>query len=54
VYYRGFDLSVPDTYHYEEWKREFDNYVKNGNLPALQIMSLPLINSEASRRMLGV
>ena len=42
VYYRGFDLSVPDSYHYEEWKREFDQYVANGNLPALEIMSLPL------------
>jgi YVTN family beta-propeller protein len=42
VYYRGFDLSVPDSYHYEEWKREFDGYVANGNLPALEIMSLPL------------
>ena len=42
VYYRGFDLSVPDSYHYEEWKREFDGYVAHGNLPALEIMSLPL------------
>jgi DNA-binding beta-propeller fold protein YncE len=42
VYYRGFDLSVPDSYHYEEWKREFDQYVGNGNLPQLEIMSLPL------------
>jgi YVTN family beta-propeller protein len=42
IYYRGFDLSVPDTYHYEEWKREFDDYVAHGNLPALEIMSLPL------------
>jgi YVTN family beta-propeller protein len=42
VYYRGFDLSVPDSYHYEEWKREFDSYVANGNLPQLEIMSLPL------------
>jgi YVTN family beta-propeller protein len=42
VYYRGFDLSVPDSYHYEEWKREFDQYVANGNLPALEILSLPL------------
>ena len=42
IYYRGFDLSVPDRYHYEEWKREFDNYVKNDNLPELEIMSLPL------------
>jgi YVTN family beta-propeller protein len=42
VYYRGFDLSVPDSYHYEEWKREFDDYVEDGNLPALEILSLPL------------
>ncbi len=42
VYYRGFDLSVPDSYHFEEWKREFDQYVTNKNLPALEIMSLPL------------
>src|SRR5919109_2887162 len=32
-YYRGWDLNVPDEYRYEEWKREFDEYVKNGNLP---------------------
>jgi YVTN family beta-propeller protein len=42
IYYRGFDLSVPDRYHYEEWKREFDQYVANNNLPALQVLSLPL------------
>ena len=42
VYYRGFDMSVPDSYHYEEWKREFDEYVARRNLPALQILSLPL------------
>jgi DNA-binding beta-propeller fold protein YncE len=42
VYYRGFYLSVPDSYHYEGWKREFDQYVSHGNLPALEIMSLPL------------
>jgi YVTN family beta-propeller protein len=42
VYYRGFDLNVPDSYHYEEWKREFDQYVVKHNLPELEIMSLPL------------
>ena len=42
LYYRGFDLNVPDTYHYEEWKREFDGYVANNNLPSFEIMSLPL------------
>jgi DNA-binding beta-propeller fold protein YncE len=42
TYYRGFDLAVPDSYHFEEWKREFDQYVFRGDLPALEIMSLPL------------
>ena len=42
VYYRGFDLSVPDSFHFEEWKREFDQYLAHNNLPALEIMSLPL------------
>src|SRR5262249_16015753 len=42
IYYRGFDMSVPDSYHYEEWKREFDQYVANRNLPALELLSLPL------------
>jgi len=42
IYYRGFDMSVPDAYHFEEWRREFDQYVADRNLPALQILSLPL------------
>jgi len=37
-YYRGWDLNVPDEYRYEEWKREFDQYVKDGNLPAFEPM----------------
>jgi hypothetical protein len=39
-YYRGWDLSVPDEWCYEEWKREFDGYVKNGDLPAFMPMLL--------------
>jgi YVTN family beta-propeller protein len=35
-YYRGWDLNVPDEWRYEEWKREFDGYVKNGNMPAFE------------------
>lgn len=42
VYYRGFDMNVPDRYCSEEWKREFDNYVKNDNLPQLEIIGLQL------------
>lgn len=32
-WYRGWDLNVPDEYRYEEWKREFDEYVRQGKLP---------------------
>jgi len=35
VYLRGFDQDYPDLWRYNEWKREFDRYVKNGNLPGL-------------------
>jgi YVTN family beta-propeller protein len=40
-YYRAFDQNAPDVYRYEEWKREFDGYVKNGNLPELEVMTVP-------------
>jgi YVTN family beta-propeller protein len=40
LYYRGWDLSVPDQYRFEEWNAEFDAYVKNGNLPAFESMVL--------------
>jgi YVTN family beta-propeller protein len=35
VYFRGFDMVYPDLWRYEEWKREFDQYVANGKLPSL-------------------
>jgi YVTN family beta-propeller protein len=38
LYYRGWDLNTPDQYRYEEWKREFDQYVKNGNLPNFEMV----------------
>lgn len=40
LYYRGWDLNTPDRYRYEEWKREFDGYVKNGNMPAFESVEL--------------
>ncbi len=39
-YYRGWDLNTPDRYRYEEWKREFDGYVKHGDLPAFESVEL--------------
>ncbi len=40
LYYRGWDLNTPDRYRYEEWKREFDGYVRHGNLPAFESVEL--------------
>jgi YVTN family beta-propeller protein len=35
-FFRGFDQAYPDLWRYHEWKREFDQYVANGNLPTMQ------------------
>ncbi|MDQ6768004.1 MAG: hypothetical protein M3Z41_09385 [Candidatus Eremiobacteraeota bacterium] len=40
LYYRGWDMDVPDQYRFEEWKREFDGYVKRGNLPSFEVVDL--------------
>jgi DNA-binding beta-propeller fold protein YncE len=37
-YFRGFDNAWPDYYRYQEWAREFDQYVANGNLPNLSFV----------------
>ncbi|MGH9520591.1 MAG: bifunctional YncE family protein/alkaline phosphatase family protein, partial [Terriglobales bacterium] len=39
-YFRGFDQSYPDYYRYQEWKREFDQFVAQGNLPNLELVRL--------------
>jgi DNA-binding beta-propeller fold protein YncE len=39
-YYRGFDERVPDYWRFKEWEHEFDDYVRNGNLPALELVRL--------------
>jgi DNA-binding beta-propeller fold protein YncE len=38
VYFRGYDQNYPDLWRYNEWKREFDQYVQQGNLPSLSLM----------------
>jgi YVTN family beta-propeller protein len=38
LYYRGWDLNTPDQYRFEEWNREFNEYVKNGNLPDFEMV----------------
>jgi DNA-binding beta-propeller fold protein YncE len=40
-YYRGFDMRFADFWRFKEWEREFDDYVKNDNLPALELLRLP-------------
>ena len=40
VYVRGYDQAYPDLWRYNEWKREFDLYVKNGKLPSLTLFRI--------------
>ena len=37
-FFRGYDNAYADVYRYNEWKREFDGYVRNGNLPTMQLV----------------
>lgn len=39
-YFRGYDQRYPDLWRYNEWKREFDQYVANGNLPSLSLVRI--------------
>jgi DNA-binding beta-propeller fold protein YncE len=39
-FYRGFDERLPDYWRFKEWEHEFDDYVRNGNLPALELLRL--------------
>jgi DNA-binding beta-propeller fold protein YncE len=38
IYFRGFDLALPDYYREREWEREFDGFVREGNLPAFELV----------------
>lgn len=40
-YFRGFDMYLADYWRYKEWEREFDQYVRDRNLPSLQLVRLP-------------
>ena len=40
VYYRGYDNNYNDTWRFQEWKREFDQFVGNGQLPNLSLLRL--------------
>ncbi len=47
--YRGFDLRHSDQERIDEWLREFAAYVRNGNLPPLEIVRLPDDHTAAVR-----
>jgi len=38
VWYRGYDQNYPDLWRYDEWRREFDQYVARGDLPSLSLV----------------
>jgi YVTN family beta-propeller protein len=38
LYYRGWDLNTPDQYRFDEWNREFSEYVKKGDLPSFEMV----------------
>ena len=40
VYYRGYDNNYADVWRYNEWKREFDQFAANGNLPNLSLVRI--------------
>jgi YVTN family beta-propeller protein len=40
VYFRGYDQNYPDLWRYNEWKREFDQFVANGDLPSLSLVRI--------------
>ena len=40
LYFRGYDQNYPDLWRYNEWKREFDQFVANGRLPSLSLVRI--------------
>ena len=40
LYFRGYDQVYPDLWRYREWKREFDQFSSNGQLPNLTLLRL--------------
>jgi hypothetical protein len=37
-YFRAYDQVYPDVWRFNEWNREFQGFVKNGNLPSLEMI----------------
>ncbi len=45
----GFDLAISDEARVDEWQREFVAYVRDGNLPQLEIVRLPNDHTSGTR-----
>jgi hypothetical protein len=39
--YAGFNMQIPDQDRFAEWKREFDQYVADGDLPTVEFLKFP-------------
>ncbi|HMF90501.1 MAG TPA: bifunctional YncE family protein/alkaline phosphatase family protein [Candidatus Angelobacter sp.] len=39
-YFRSFDMKFPDYWRFKEWEREFDEFVRQNNLPALELLRI--------------
>lgn len=37
-YFRAYDQAYPDVWRFNEWNREFQKFVANGNLPSLEMI----------------
>jgi YVTN family beta-propeller protein len=37
-YFRAYDQAYPDFWRFNEWNREFQQFVRNGNLPSLEMI----------------
>ncbi len=40
LYFRGYDQVYPDLWRFNEWNREFQQFVTNGQLPSLELVRL--------------
>ncbi|MGI8548410.1 MAG: SMP-30/gluconolactonase/LRE family protein [Gemmatimonadaceae bacterium] len=47
--YPGFDLTIPDQVRADIWIKEFQGYVKTGQMPALEIVYLPRDHTAGTR-----
>ena len=49
-YYTGWDMSVPDTTRFNQWKKDFDSLVSINALPRLNTLRFPNDHTEGMRK----